>query len=591
MNSLMKIRVAIIAILALLLTIPAHAEGLAMHGTPKYGPSASHLDYANPNAPKGGIFKQAGIGSFDTLNPFSIKGRAAEGLNLTYDRLMARVWDEPFTLYPLIAERVEIPEDRSAVTFHINPRARFHDGSPITAEDVLFSYETLKTSGRPNMRRIYALAENVTQDGPLSVTFKFGEGYDRETVMIFAIMPVLSKAYWSGRTFDTTTLEVPLTNGPYKIASVDPGRKITYERVKDYWAADLLPNVGHFNFDTIIYDYFRDDMVAFESFKAGALDFRRELDAGRWASGYDFPAIKSGAVKKDEILHNRAERVRSLIFNTRRPPFDNREVRKALSQILEFDWLNQNLFHGQYKQITSYYPNTELAAAPQISTAEQELLERFRNDLPPEVFGAPFALPPSNDSTAIRANLRRADELLNNAGFPVKDGKRLTPDGKQFKFEIILSAPEDEKIALSYVRSLKRLGIEANVRILDSAAFIGRLTDYDYDMVLYYWQNTLSPGTEQVLYWTCAAANQPSRWNYAGICNPAIDYYSEQIANAKDRAELVALTRALDRALTYGYYAIPLYYSGKDYAAVRSYIHRPAKTPLYGIVTETWWRE
>ncbi|MBU0800452.1 MAG: extracellular solute-binding protein, partial [Alphaproteobacteria bacterium] len=358
----------------LIISAPALADGLAMHGTPKYGADASHLDYVNPDAPKGGTLRQAGIGTFDTLNPFSIKGKAAEGLNLTYDRLMARVWDEPFTLYPLIAERVEVPEDRSSFTVHINPKARFHDNTPITADDVLFSYETLKTSGRPNMRRIYALATSVTKDGPLTVTFKFGPGYDRETVMIFAIMPVLSKSYWSARTFDSTTLDIPVTNGPYKIASIDPGRKITYERVKDYWAADLLPNKGQFNFDTITYDYFRDDMIALEAFKAGNLDIRREYDAGRWASSYDFPAVRAGDVRLDSIGHNRAERVRSFIFNARRPPFDDRRVRMALTQVLDFDWINHTLFHGQYNQIRSYFPNTELAAKDPMTTAVRAAL-------------------------------------------------------------------------------------------------------------------------------------------------------------------------------------------------------------------------
>lgn len=596
---IMDIRIRnVVPVAALLLNMvlfmniaPATAQGLAMHGTPKYPASASHLEYANPDAPKGGTLRQAGIGTFDTVNPFAIKGKAADGLNLVYDRLMARVWDEPFTLYPLIAERVEVPEDRSSFTVHINPRARFHDGSPVTADDVLFSYQTLKESGRPNMRRIYALATTVTKDGPLRVTFKFGEGFDRETVMIFAMMPVLSQAWWNGRPFDSTTLDIPLSNGPYKIASIDPGRRITYERVKDYWAADLLPNKGHFNFDIVTYDYFRDDMVAFEAFKAGALDMRRELDAGRWASSYDFPAVKTGTVRLDEIPHRRAERTRALIFNTRRPPFDDRMVRKALSQVLDFDWLNRNLFHGQYRQITSYFPNTELAAAATMTTAEKELLERFRADLPPEVFGPPFALPNGRDTAEVRANLKRADELLTQAGLVVKNGVRVDKNGKPFKFEIMLSAPEDEKVALSYIRSLKRLGIDAHIRVLDAAAFLGRLNNYDYDMVLYYWQNSLSPGTEQYLYWSCEAAGQPARWNFAGICNPAIDYMAGAIANAQSREDLVALSRGLDRALTWGYYAVPLYYAGKDYAAVRTAIKRPAQTPLYGIVTETWWHE
>lgn len=562
-----------------------------MHGTPKYGPDASHLEYANPGAPKGGVLRQAGIGTFDTLNPFSLKGKAAEGMTYTYDRLMARVWDEPFTMYPLIAQRAEVPADRSGITFHIDPRARFHDGSAITADDVLFSFETLKAHGRANMRRVYALANNAEKTGSLTVAFKFGPGYDRETAMIFAMMPVLSKAYWSGREFDSTTLEIPLTNGPYKIASVDPGRKITYERVKDYWAADLLPNKGLFNFDTVTYDYFRDDMVAFEAFKAGNLDLRRELDAGRWASAYDFPAVRDGSVKLDSVYHNRAERVRGLIYNSRRAPFDDIRVRTALAQVLDFDWINQSLFHGQVKQVRSFFPNTELAAKDAPSAEELALLEPFRDNLPPEVFGPAWAPPKTKDPTDQRVNLRRADKLLTETGWIVKDGKRVNADGKPFTFEIILSDTADEKIALSYVRSLKRLGVEATVRVLDSAQFIARLNEYDYDMVLYYWQNSLSPGTEQMIYWPCESAKQPARQNFAGVCTPASDKIAAAIAGTTTREELVAHARALDRVLTWGHYMIPLYYTGKDYAAVRVGIKRPDKVPLYGIVTETWWTE
>lgn len=580
-----------LALVALLATAcPARADGLAMHGTPKYAPDASHLDYANPDAPKGGTLRQAGIGTFDTVNPFSIKGKAAEGLALVHDRLMTRVWDEPFTLYPLIAARADVPDDRSGITFHIDPRARFQDGSPITADDVIFSYETLKTTGRPNMRRVYALAAGAEKIDERTVAFKFGPGYDRETAMIFAIMPVLSKAWWTGKTFDATTLAVPVASGPYKIDAIDPGRQITYKRVPDYWAADQFPNKGLYNFDTITYDYFRDDMIAFEAFKAGTLDFRRELDAGRWASAYDFPAARAGDVRLDTLEHHRTERTRGLIFNARRAPFDDRRVRMALAQVLDFDWINQNLFHGQYKQVRSIYPNSELAADGTPSAAETALLAPFRDTLPPEVFGAAWQPPPSKDQTDQRANLRRAGQLLDEAGWTVQNGQRMK-DGKPFTFEITLSAPEDEKIALSYVRSLKRLGITANVRILDSAAFIGRLNEYDYDMVLYYWQNSLSPGTEQVQYWTCQAAQEKSRWNYPGICEPAIDALAGAIANAQTREELVTTARALDRAVMAGYYMVPLYYAGKDYAAARRAVHRPAVTPLYGIVTETWWAQ
>lgn len=557
-----------------------------MHGQPKYGAGFTHLDYANPDAPKGGTLKQAGIGTFDNLNPYAIKGKAADGLNLVYDRLMARVWDEPFTMYPLIAEKVDIPEDRSSITVHINPAARFHDGSPVTADDVLFSFETLRDHGRPNMRRIYKLVDETKVIDERTVYFHFGEGYDRETVMILAMMPVLSKAWWDGKEFDSTILEQPLLNGPYRITEVEPGRRIVYERVPDYWAKDLPVNKGHFNFDRIVYDYYRDDTVAFEAFKAGDLDLRREWNAGKWATVYDF---KDKAIQKETLSHGRPERVRSLIFNTRRSPFDDRRVREALNLVLDFEWMNKNLFHSQYKRVTSFFPNSQLAATGTPSNAELKLLEPYKNDLPSDVFGAAWQPPPADNP---RINLRKADTLLKDAGWIVKDGKRINEKtGEVFEFEILLDSPQDEKVALSFINSLDRLGITAKARPLDTAAFRGRINEYDFDMMLYHWTNSLSPGTEQMLYWSCEAAEQPARWNYPGICEPAVDALAQGIANAQTYDELTAHAHALDRILTWNYYVIPLYYAGQDYVAYRDFVHHPQKTPLYGMVIETWWAE
>ena len=534
--------------------------GLAMHGKPKYDAAAKHLDYANPDAPTGGTIKMAAIGTFDTLNPYSIKGKAAQGLNLVYDRLMARVWDEPFTMYPLIAERVEVPEDRSSITVHINPKARFHDGSTITADDVIFSFETLKTEGRPNMRQIYKLVKTVEKRDASTVHFAFGEGFDQETVMIIAMMPILSKAYWSDKTFDSTTLDTPLLNGPYKIKSVDAGRSITYERVEDYWAKDLFHNVGHHNAGEITYDYYRDDGVAFEAFKSGDVTLRREFDAGKWASAYDFPALNDGRAVKENMSHGRPEKAQGFIFNTRRAPFDDIRVRQAFELLFDFDWANKNLFHGQYKRIESYFPNSELAA--------------------------PIAK--TKEATNPRMKQRKANALLKEAGWLVVDGKRVK-NGEPLDFTILLSAPEDEKIALHFKRSLEKMGITPKIRVLDTAAYRGRLNEYDFDMTIYFWRNSLSPGTEQNLYWTCAAAEQPARWNFPGICEPEIDELAGSIAQAKTREELVSQIHKLDRALLNGHYMIPLYYSGVDYVSYWPPINRPQKVPLYGMVLESWW--
>lgn len=573
--------------------MPARAEmmtTLSMHGTSKYAKGFDHLDYANPAAPKGGTLRQAAIGTFDSLNPYAIKGKAAQGMANVHDRLMARVWDEAFTLVPLIAEKVDVPADRSSITFFIDQRAKFQDGSPITADDVIFSYEILRESGRPNMRKVYKLVKAAEKIDDHTVKFSLGTGYDRETVMILAIMPVLSKAWWSGKTFDSASLDSPVASGPYKISTVDPGRSITYERVKDYWAADLPVNRGHYNFDTLQYDYYRDDTVAFEAFKSGQLDMRREWDANKWAKGYDIPQIKSGTLVKEAIEHHRPERVNSLIFNTRRPPFDDIRVREALGLSFDFKWVNDNLYYGLYKQVDSYFPNSELAATDTPDDAQVKILEPFRKGLSDSVFGPVWHPPATGSPEVMRENIRRADALLKDAGWIVKNGQRVNAQtGKPFTFDLLLGSPDDEKLGLAFTRGLKRLGITANVRVLDQAAFIGRLNDYDYDMILYYWLSTLSPGTEQILYWGCEAAKQPARWNYPGICNPAIDSVAQSVAHTTDRADLVTRMRALDRILLAGQYMIPLYYPGVDFVARSKTIHRPDQTPLYGMVVETWW--
>ncbi len=558
-------------LLLLVAAQPARAEilyGLAMNGTPKYDATANHLDYVNPEAPKQGTLVQAALGTFDTINPFNIKGTAAQGLNLVNDRLMQRVWDEPFTMYPLIAEKIDVPADRSAITFFLNPNARFQDGSPITADDVIFTFNTLKEKGRPNMRRVYGLVKDVEKRDNLTVHFALGEGYDRETIMIIAMMPVLSKAWWENKDFNTTMLEIPNTNGAYKITSIDPGRKIIYERDKNYWAKDLFVNKGQFNFDKMVFDYYRDDTVAFEAFKAGEFDLRREWDAGKWATGYNFPAVKNGSMKTDSLQHGRPEKVRSFIFNIRRAPFDDIRVREALSLALDFEWINTNLYHGLYKRVNSYYPNSELAAGD-------------------------WTPPSHRTPEESRANLRKADQLLKESGWVIINGKRVKQDDPKtaLSFEIMLGAPDDEKVALAFVRNLKRLGIEPRVRVLDAAAFTGRLNDYDYDMVLHHWLSTLSPGTEQILYYGCEAGKQKNRFNYPGICDPKIDELALSIPAAPTREDMVSRLHELDRTLLMGYYMIPLNYPGVDYVAYKNSLKHPENIPLYGMVLESWWKQ
>lgn len=569
---------------------PQKFSGLAMHGTPKLDASFTHLGYANPAAPKGGTLRLSAIGSFDTVNPFSLKGKSAQGLNYVYDRLMGRSWDEPFTLYPLIAERAEMPDDRSSLTIYVNPKARFQDDTPITADDVIFTFNTLKEKGRPNMRQVYKLVNKVEKIGTYGVKFSFSDGHDRETPMILAMMPIISKAYWSKRDFDKTTLTPPVSTGPYKIAFVDPGRRIVYERNPNYWAKDLPVNKGLYNFDRISFDYFRDETVAFEAFKSGNIDVRIELDPGRWTTGYDFPDLKNGAARKEPIAHGRVERLWGFVFNLRRAPFDDLRVRKALSLMIDYDWINQNIFHSQYKPTTSFYPNSALAASGLPSAAELALLEPFRADLPPEVFGAAWQPPKSGSPAANRASQKQADQLLKEAGWIIRDGKRVNAKtGAPLRFEILLNMVEDEKVALALKRALARLGIEVTLRTLDTAAFRDRLNSFDYDMTLFFWQNSLSPGTEQLIYWGCESAKLEGRFNYSGICTPATDALARAIPNVRTREELLAQTRALDRVLTHSHIMIPLFYSGQDLIGARAGFARPATTSLYGNVMENWW--
>lgn len=569
-------------------------HAIAMHGTPKYDASFTHLDYANPDAPKGGTLRHGMTGTFDNLQVNTIKGLPAAGLNMIYDSLMARVWDEPFTMYGLVAESVDMPEDRSQITFYLRPEARFHDGHKLTAADVVFSFEALKEHGKPVTRHIYGLVDKVEVIDAHTVRFVFSPEHDAETALILSMMPVMPKHYWEGRDFSKTTLDAPLGSGPYRIGEVEPGRKIVYERMPDYWAADLPINAGFYNFNTIIYDYYRDDTVALEAFKAGDYDLRRESSGTKWTLSYDFPAVTSGDVVLEELNHGRPEYARAFIFNTRRDLFAEREVRKALGYAFDFEWMNAKLMHGMYKRIDSYFPNSELAARGAPGPLELEVLEPWRGKVPAEVFGPAYE-PPKTEGKAAgmrRKNLRMAMSILKKAGWVIQNGVLVNAKtGKKFNFEILLRNPEDEKVALAYVESLKRIGVEAMVRTVDSAQFTRRLNDFDYDMVLFRWVNSLSPGNEQLNYWGSAAADLPGSRNYAGVKSPAVDAVAVSIGESKTREELVARTHALDRLLSWGYYGVPLYHMGRDLVAYRAGLKRPEVTPVYGMVIEAWWRD
>lgn len=540
---------------------------LTMHGAPALARDFDHYPYANPNAPLGGTLRQPVIGTFDTLNPFTMKGKPAQGHVYLFDRLMDRSWDEPFTLYPMIARGVQVTDDRSAITIYLNPDARFSDKTPITADDVLFSFNTFKEYGRPNMRRIYKLVNRVQVVDPLTIRFELGKNYDRETVMILSMMPVLSKSYWQDRDFEAAILDPHMvTSGPYIIDSLSPGQKIVYRRDPSYWGHHLPVRRGLNNIERLVFDYYRDEGIAFESFKSGGLDFRRETNIQQWRTGYNIPAVKRGDITLHTIPHHRAEMVRGLIMNTRNPLFEDIRVRKALSLAFDFEWVNKNLYTNQLKRTDSFFPNTDLSA-------------------PPVSAGSP-SLPTSGTRPA----LLMADTLLKQAGWTIQNGIRVHKDtGKPLTFEILLGAPEEEKIALSFIQSLKKLGMSVRVRTLDAAAFRDRLNTYDFDMVSYNWIASLSPGGEQINNWGCMARNVTGGFNYAGICSKDIDRLAGQIAQAATRDDLRQMTQRLDRALLDGYYVIMWGHHPADLIALRRGYQFPAAIPLWGFVPETLW--
>ncbi|MEM7444962.1 MAG: extracellular solute-binding protein [Pseudomonadota bacterium] len=571
------------------------SHGIAMQGAPKYGPDFEHLDYANPNAPVGGELRQAVLGAFDSLNPFIVLGRTASGVRpYIFPQLMARSWDEPFSLYGYVAETIEVPEDRSWAIFQLNPDAQWHDGTPIMVDDVIFTIETLREQGLPGFRRAYAQIANVAQISEHGVRFDFVEGTDRETVMLIGLMPIISEAYYTENTFDEISLNPPLGAGPYRIGNIDPGRTITYERVDDWWAADLPVMRGQYNFDTLRFDYYRDGAIALEAFLAGEYNLRREFSAENWATGYqNFAAAEDGRATLATLPQGRPSGMRALVFNTRREIFADPLVRAALIEMFDFEWVNRNLLFGQYERITGLFTNSFLAPEGLPTPAELALLGPYRDALPESVFGEPYQPPQTDGSGNIRTNLRTATALLTEAGWEVSNGVLVNSEtGEPFQFEILLRNASDERIALAFADNLRRLGIQVDIRTVDSAQYTERTETYDYDMILHYWITSLSPGAEQYLYWGSENREIEGTRNYAGVAVPAVDAMVTSLQNARTRAELTAAARSLDRVLMAGNYFVPLYYLDVDYWAWWGGFERVANfDPIYGSVLEAWWLE
>ncbi|HLB06542.1 MAG TPA: extracellular solute-binding protein [Alphaproteobacteria bacterium] len=566
-------------------------HALAMHGEPKYPADFTRFDYVEPKAPVGGELRLASIGTYDSLNPYILKGVVADGAGLLFETLMTSSDDEAFTEYGLIAESIEVPEDRSWVVFKLRDEARFHDRSPITVEDVIFSFNLLREQGQPFYRAYYASVASVEDLGDKRVKFTFVPGANRELPLIVGQLPVLSKAYYTTHPFDQTTLVPPIGSGPYLVESLDPGRSIRYRRNPDYWGWALAVNAGRWNFEHIGYDYYRDPTVALEAFKAHEYDVRLENSAKAWAAAYQGPALASGLIIQEAIDNELPTGMQGFAFNLRRPKFADPRLREALSDAFDFEWMNATLFYGAYTRTESYFSNSELAARGLPSAAELALLEPFRAELPPEVFTEAFEAPVSDGSGNNRPNLRKAAELLKEAGFRIAGNTLLDPrTGEPVSFEFLLASSDFERVVLPFIQNLKKLGIAATVRTVDTPQYQERLDQFDFDIVVANFGQSLSPGNEQREFWGSAYADMPGSRNLIGIENPVVDALIEAIIAAPERESLIAATRALDRVLLRNHYVIPQWHIRSFRVAYWNEFARPAVQPPYGLgLIDRWW--
>lgn len=564
------------------------SHALSMYGDVKYPQSFTHFDYVNPDAPKGGSFKQATIGSFDSLNPFIVKGNAASGITMIYDTLLKQSNDEPFTAYGLIAQSIKVADDFSSVSFKINPNARFHNNETITAQDVKFSFDLLLKEGAPHYRSYYADVKEVLVIDPLNVTFYFSESGNRELPLIVGQIPIFSEAFWKDKDFAKSDLTLPLGSGPYKIVSFDAGKRITYQRISDYWAKDLPVNKGSHNFDTMIYDYYRDASVAFEAFKSGAFDYRLESSAKRWATGYSGELIDSGKIITKKISDKTPQGMQGFWFNLRKDKFKDKNVREAISLLFDFEWANRTLFYDSYTRINSFYSGSELATEQFISEAEKAILMPYQGLLSNRVF-QPFSLPKTNADGNVRQQLRLAVKLFEEAGYQLKDSKMQDKNGQQFQFEFLLYSKDFERIVHPFRQNLQRIGIKTSIRLVDVSQFINRLNEFDFDLVSLRKGQSISPGNEQLGYWGCESAMELGTSNWAGVCSPVIDSLVQQLITAESREQLVNTSKALDRVLLNEFMVIPQWYLPAYRIAYWNKFAFPSIAPIYELGLSTWW--
>ncbi len=566
------------------------AHAITMYGEPpKYPADFTHFDYVNPQAPKGGTLRLAGLNGFDSTNPYIPKGNAVDFIELIYDSLTYHSADEPFTEYGLLAERIDKAADNSSVRFHLRPEARFHDGVAVTAADVAYTFELLTSKGHPLYRHYYADVARVVVESELVVRFDFKHNNNRELPLILGQLKVLPKHWWQEREFDKTSLQAPLGSGPYQIEKISAGRSITYRRVDDWWGKDLPVSRGLYNFERIHLDYYRDMSVALEAFKAGQFDFNLEYSAKDWATGYDSPALRRGEIIQQEIKNHNPVGMQAYTFNLRRPMFQDRRVRQAIALLFDFEWTNRQIFYGAYQRTQSFFANSELAADGLPTGQELQILQQLRGQIPDEVFSQPFHLPQTDGSGNIQPQRMQAWRLLQQAGYRIENDRMVNANGQPLVFEFLITQTNLERVLLPFKRNLAELGIEMRIRRADVSQYINRLRSRDFDMTSSIWSQSNSPGNEQMDFWHSRSKDNPGSRNFIGLDDPAIDQLVEGLINADSRQSLLSHARALDRVLLWGHYVIPNYYIDRWRIAYRHHLRRPAQAPLYDYGLLTWW--
>ena len=568
------------------------SHAIAMHGEPKYDQNFISVEYVSNNAEKGGNIVRSAIGTYDTFNPFTLKGTSAAGIGLLYESLTVGSSDEAFTEYGLLAKSIEWPDDRSWVTFTLRDEAKWHDGKKITSDDVVWTFNTLMEKGHPFYKYYYGDVSEVIKITENKVKFVFSTNTNKELVLIVGQLPVLPKHYWENKNFEETTLDVPIGSGPYKVKSFDAGRSITYELDMDYWGFEnnIVPiKVGKDNMGSIRYDYYKDRGVEREAFKSGEIDFFSENTSKEWATGYDIDAVTEGLIKKELIPHENPQGMQAFAFNTRKDIFADKRVRKALSFAFDFEWTNKNLFYGAYKRTDSFFENSELASSGLPSQAELAYLNPYIDQLPKEIFNEEYSNPKTDGSGFIRNELQEATKLLQEAGWKLRDGKLENSNGEPFEFEILLVSPAFERIVLPFIDNLEKLGINASLRTIDSSQYQKRIESFDFDMVVFTFSQSLSPGNEQRNFWSSGAADTNGSRNIIGIKNNVIDLLIENLINAKDREDLITISRALDRVLLWNYYVIPQWHISAYRVLYWDMFDQPKQKPKYSLGFDTWW--